>query len=342
VTRDPARTLAFAEIALNQIKAFGLPADPASYALWYAYAAATQPTLNKKIDDLIAAQRVLSVTELDRLHDQYLSPTGMAERADKFSTVLLDQIELIIDLVEAALASSSSLQMQFASAGQELRRTVDRATIKAVIETLVTSIQGMEERASSFQKQLQSSQDVIEALKDDLEQACRDSNTDAITALSNRRHFDIALDQAITTATHNDSPLSLLFIDVDRFKEFNDAHGHQMGDDVLRLLGATLKQALNGQGLAARVGGEEFAIVLPNAELSQAHVLAEDIRSAIMGREVLRRATGERLGRITVSIGVTQYQPSESASSLIERADRHLSKAKEQGRNRVVWQLDQS
>jgi diguanylate cyclase len=266
----------------------------------------------------------------------------MAERTDQISTVLCDQIELIIDLVEAALASSSSLQMHLATADQELRRTVDRKTIKAVIEALVTSIQGTEERASSFQKQLQSSQNMIGALKDDLEHARRDSNTDAVTSLSNRRHFDIALDKAMKAAAHDKSALSLLLLDVDRFKEFNDAHGHQMGDDVLRLLGATLKQALNGDGLAARVGGEEFAIILPSAELSKAYALAENIRSSIMDREVLRRATGERLGRITVSIGVTQYQPNEGAPALIERADWHLSKAKQQGRNRVVSQLDQA
>jgi len=228
--------------------------------------------------------------------------------------------------------------MHLATAGQELRRTVDRETIKAVIETLVNSIREMEERTFSFQKQLQSSQVVIGTLKEDLDQA---RNTDAITALPNRRHFDIVLEQAIRIATQNETPLSLLFIDVDRFKEFNDAHGHQMGDDVLRLLGTTLKQALRGDGLAARIGGEEFAIILPNAEMSEAQVLAENIRTSIMGRQVLRRATGERLVRITVSIGVTQYRASESASALIDRADRHLSKAKEDGRNRVVCQLDQ-
>jgi diguanylate cyclase len=341
VIRDPARTLALAEIALNQIKAFGLPADPESYAVWFAYAAASKPELNKKIDDLIAA-RAVSLAEVDRIHDEHLSPVRMADRADKIGTVLSDQIEHIIDLIEAAVASSGSLEMHLATANQELSRTVDRETIKAVVETLVTSIKGMEQRASSFQEALQASHGVVEALKEDLAQAHRDSNTDPVTSLSNRRYFDSALDKAITTATQNGSPLSLLFIDVDRFKEFNDAHGHQMGDDVLRLLGTALKRALNGDGFAARVGGEEFAVVLPNAELSQAQGVAENIRTSIMSREVLRRATRERLGRITVSIGVAQYEPSESASALIDRADRHLSRAKQQGRNLVVWQPEQS
>jgi diguanylate cyclase len=334
--------LALAEIALNQIKAFGLPADPASYALWYEYAAASQPELNKKLDSLIAARRVLSVAELDRLHDHYVLPTGIVERSERISTVLFEQIEMIVDLVEAALASSSSLQIHLATAGQELRRTVDRETIKAVIETLVISIQGMEERASAFQQQLQSSQHVVGALKHDLAQARRHSNTDAVTALPNRRYFDVVLNHEIKTATETDSPLSLLLIDVDRFKAFNDAQGHQMGDDVLRLLGATLNQALGGQGFAARMGGDEFAIILRSAELSKAEVVAANIKTSIMGREVLRRATGERLGRITVSIGVARYQPGESASALIERADRNLYRAKEQGRNCIVSNLDQS
>jgi diguanylate cyclase len=200
----------------------------------------------------------------------------------------------------------------------------------------------MEERASAFQQQLQSSQHVIGTLKHDLAQARRHSNTDAVTALPNRRYFDVVLDHEIKTATETDSPLSLLLIDVDRFKAFNDAQGHQMGDDVLRLLGATLNQALDGQGFAARMGGDEFAIILRSAELSKAEAVAANIKTSIMGREVLRRATGERLGRITVSIGVARYQPGESASALIERADRHLYRAKEHGRNCIVSSLDQS
>jgi diguanylate cyclase len=333
--RDPARTQALAETALHQIKGLGLPADPESYALWYVYAAGTMPELNNKIDQLIA-DNAASVTEFDRLYDNYLSPTQLLDHADRIGSVLFEQIEHITDLIEASVGSSDSLEMHLATAGQELRRTVDRETIRAVVETLIKSIKEMEERACASHTALQSSHQVIQALKQNLKQTREEANTDPVTLLCNRRQFDRVLNRAVETANDKSSRLSLLMIDVDDFKRFNDVHGHQMGDEVLRLLGATLKEATNGSGLAARLGGDEFAVILRDNELSEAHKRAETIRRSIMEREVQRRATKERLGRITISIGVAQYQPPERASALLDRADRHLLIAKEQGRNRVA------
>jgi diguanylate cyclase len=226
--------------------------------------------------------------------------------------------------------------MHLATANQELRRTVDRGTIRAVVATLINHIQDSEERASAFQTALQSSQQVIKGLRQDLEQAREEGNTDPLTLLSNRRHFDRVLKRAVETANDNRSPLSLLMIDIDDFKGFNDVYGHQVGDDVLRLLGATLKEATSEWGDAARVGGDEFAVILRDNAFSKAHERAEMIRRSIVEREVQRRATKERLGRITISIGVAQYEPPEPASALVDRADRHLLRAKELGRNRVA------
>jgi diguanylate cyclase len=336
VTRDPVRTLVFAERALNKIKALGLPADPESFALWYAYAALTRPELNEKIDAIVAGDKPVALAALDRLHDRFFSTRRPTEETARVGGLLLEQIELITDLIEAALDSSNSFRMQLATAGQELNRTFDRQTIKAVIGQLVTGVVAMEERACSIEEQLRSAQDAIGTLTHELDQARQESNTDPTTSLSNRRHFDLLLDRAIKVANENNSPLSLLFIDVDRFKHFNDTHGHQVGDDVLRLLGTTLTEVLNGSGIAARIGGEEFAAVLPGKDIRGAELVAERIRSSIMSREVIRRATGERLGRITVSIGVAQYQPIEGASALIGRADGHLLRAKRSGRNTVV------
>jgi len=333
MTRDPARTQTLAQIALDQIKTRGLPADPESYALWYMYAAGSNLELNSKIDEVIGSRR-LSISEFDRLYDRYVSPIRVMDHADQIGSVLLEQMAHITDLVEASAGSSASLEMQLATATQELKRSVDRETIRAVVETLIRSIKSAEARANSFREELQRSNGVIKQLKEDLKRVREESNTDSLTSLANRRHFDRVLDRAIKAASDTKWPLSLLLIDVDHFKQFNDAHGHQMGDEVLRLVGTVLKSG-NHSGLAARLGGEEFGIILPRTNLSEAYAFGESLRNSIMQREVVRRATKERMGRITVSIGVAEYAPIESASALIDRADRHLFRAKEQGRNRV-------
>jgi diguanylate cyclase len=128
--------------------------------------------------------------------------------------------------------------------------------------------------------------------------------------------------------------------DIDHFKSFNDSYGHLTGDQVLRLVGMSLKQTIKGQDITARYGGEEFAVVLPNTALRQALTVADHIRRAVMSKELKKKSTGEMLGRVTISVGVSMLKPGDDTDSLIERADACLYAAKRAGRNRVVCEAD--
>jgi diguanylate cyclase len=135
-------------------------------------------------------------------------------------------------------------------------------------------------------------------------------------------------------------PLSIFLIDIDHFKKFNDDFGHGVGDQVLRLMAKVLRERVRETDLPARYGGEELIAVLPGAELATCHAIAERIRSSISECRITRRATGEILPNITVSIGVGQFQLGESMADLIDRCDRALYLAKKSGRNRVVTEND--
>ena len=128
--------------------------------------------------------------------------------------------------------------------------------------------------------------------------------------------------------------------DIDYFKSFNDNYGHLTGDQVLRLVAMSLKQNIKGQDITARYGGEEFAVVLPNTVLRQALTVADHIRRAVMSKELKKKSTGEILGRVTISAGVSMLSASDDADTLIERADACLYAAKRSGRNRVVCEAD--
>jgi diguanylate cyclase len=128
--------------------------------------------------------------------------------------------------------------------------------------------------------------------------------------------------------------------DIDHFKSFNDSYGHLTGDQVLRLVGMSLKQTIKGQDITARYGGEEFAVVLPNTALRQALTVADHIRRAVMAKELKKKSTGEILGRVTISVGVSMLKPDDDTDSLIERADACLYAAKRNGRNRVICETD--
>jgi len=161
-----------------------------------------------------------------------------------------------------------------------------------------------------------------------------------LTQLANRKFFDTTLEHSIVTARENNEPLSLLLTDIDHFKKFNDSFGHLTGDQVLRLVAMSVKQNVKGQDIAARYGGEEFAIVLPNTVLRSAITVADHIRRAVMIKELMKRSTGEHLGRVTISVGVATLRKNDTSQTLIERADGCLYAAKHHGRNRVMCETD--
>jgi len=158
--------------------------------------------------------------------------------------------------------------------------------------------------------------------------------------LSNRKHFDESLAQAIADSAERSEPLSLVMTDIDHFKNFNDTWGHLTGDQVLRLVAMSLKQNVKGQDTAARYGGEEFAVILPNTVLRSALAVADHIRRAVMSKELMKRSTGQNLGRVTISLGCATARKGDTVQSLIARADACLYAAKRNGRNRVICETD--
>jgi diguanylate cyclase len=148
--------------------------------------------------------------------------------------------------------------------------------------------------------------------------------------------LDFVLREAAIEAMDTGDPLSLLLLDIDHFKQFNDTYGHTIGDQVLKLLGGTLRDSIKGQDTAARYGGEEFAVILPRTAATDAAKLAENIRQRITNKSVVNRKTGGTLGRVSVSIGVAQMRLGEPIRRFVERADQALYTAKRTGRNRVV------
>jgi diguanylate cyclase len=131
-----------------------------------------------------------------------------------------------------------------------------------------------------------------------------------------------------------------MLTDIDHFKTFNDSFGHLTGDQVLRLVAMSVKHNVKGQDTAARYGGEEFAVILPNTVLRAAITVADHIRRAVMTKELMKRSTGEHLGRLTISAGVATLRADDSAQSFLERADACLYAAKRHGRNRVMCETD--
>jgi diguanylate cyclase len=334
------RTMAFAEIALGQIRALRQPATPRHFEIWYSYATGYNPSLNQMINELLTRNGTLSEADVNNIYETYISSNRFTDRIDDVGSQVMGEIEQIMAMIGAAAGSASSYTESLADVLQKLGAAADEPAVRALVDTLLQATKAMEKNNQALEARLSASKQEITELQQNLEAVRSESLIDPLTSLANRKYFDEALAKAITEARTKGEPLSLMMTDIDHFKKFNDSFGHLTGDQVLRLVAMSAKQNVKGQDIAARYGGEEFVVVLPNTVLRSAITVADHIRRAVMGKELMKRSTGEHLGRVTISVGVAALQPSDTMQSLIERADTCLYAAKRNGRNRVISEAD--
>ena len=334
------RTLAFAEIALQQIRALRQPASPRNFEIWYQYATGYNPEFNRSINETLAEKHALNESDIDKIYSTYFSPNRISERLDSVSSRITSEIKGVLATIDSAAGSATSYSASLADASATLQGAHDGTALRAVIERLIAGARKMETTNRKLEARLSASRQEIEQLQQNLELVRSESLTDPLTTLANRKLFDTELAKAIAAAKQSGEPLSLMMSDIDHFKTFNDTFGHLTGDQVLRIVAITVRQNIKGRDIAARYGGEEFAIVLPKTALRAAATLADQIRRAVMTKELMKKSSGERLGRITVSVGVAVLRPDDTQQSLIARADSCLYAAKRSGRNRVICESD--
>jgi diguanylate cyclase len=334
------RTMAFAEVALGQIRSLRQTAVPRNYEIWYVYATGYNAPLNKIINETLARNGKLTEADLEQIYETYLSHIKTTDRIDKVGARVIGEIDEVMTLLTDALGMSASYDASLNGASERLSTAKSREQVRAIVEMLAKSTHEMRETNKALEERLTLSKNEISNLQHSLEAIRAESLTDPLTGLGNRKYFDRMIDMAVQNALASGEPLSLMMFDIDHFKSFNDSYGHLTGDQVLRLVGMSLKQTIKGQDITARYGGEEFAVVLPNTALRQALTVADHIRRAVMAKELKKKSTGEILGRVTISVGVSMLKAGDDTDALIERADACLYAAKRNGRNRVICEVD--
>jgi diguanylate cyclase len=212
---------------------------------------------------------------------------------------------------------------------QELTLANGRApeAVVSVVAKLIDANHEMQQQLSTVEHRLQE-----QALLVELRAA--EARTDVLTGLANRRALDIELARRSAEFDRSGKTFCLLLGDIDHFKHFNDRHGHQAGDEVLRRVAASLQQSARGGDLVARYGGEEFAVVLPETALAEAVECVERIRRAVAES---RFRSGAEEFHVTISFGAAEVLAGEDAGGLLRRADMALYAAKDAGRNRSAW-----
>lgn len=328
--------LAVARAALTLMENQGVFPAPANYELFYTYAGGKNSTLSRAVDTLLKAKVPFTPEALETLRRHLPRETPRIDDIDSLSKDVSEALGSVLVTLEMAGKDAASYGSTLSSAISELVGEPSPTALRKLMEGLLGATHAMEARTKLLEDELRKSSEEVNELKSKLDDVRKESLTDPLTSIPNRKLFEIALDNAIKDANEEDEEFSLCMCDIDHFKIFNDTWGHQTGDQVLRLVGACLSENVKGRDTAARYGGEEFAVILRQTKLEHAVKVANQIREHVESKKLVKKSTGDILGNITISIGVAQYAPGETAADLIRRADACLYAAKNAGRNRVV------
>ena len=303
---------------------------PISYAVWYEYASGQNAALKNDIDVLTAEGSVLdekATRDLFRKHIAEIDETTAERVTEGFQQIMAN-----------VSSSASRAQNEAEKFGNVLENWTGKAAVSSVtgLDDLLGHTRVMQGSIGALKSQLEESKREIEQLRTEVKKAREEALSDGLTGLINRKGFDMALAECLGHYTDSTDGPCLFIADIDHFKRVNDTYGHLLGDKVIRAIAKILDDNIKGKDVAARFGGEEFVVLLPDTPLDGACLLAEKIRTTVEKLSIKRTGNNEAISNITVSFGVARYKKGEHMSEFVARADNALYQSKNGGRNRVT------
>lgn len=313
-----------------------IPPNPLNYALWYTYVSDQVPELNSQIDKTLSTYGTCPTILSEQLFREHMIKDEI-EDAEDMQASLIGLINNIHQHTDAAARETAVFNDVLSDTLDSLNtdESEDTLPLESIVHTLTAHTQKMSETTRQFQDRMNEAQAEIQALKEELHKTRQDARIDPLTNLFNRRAFDTELEQILGIPA-NAMESAFILVDIDHFKRFNDTYGHLMGDKVLQYVGKLLKETCPEPMLPVRFGGEEFAVLMPSSNKATAASIAEEIRHKIQAIRIKQKKSGDVISSITASFGVAQIISGEAATSLIERTDKALYRAKESGRNQVI------
>ncbi|MEZ5668900.1 MAG: GGDEF domain-containing protein [Alphaproteobacteria bacterium] len=327
--------VAIAGSSFDRMRQFGNQPIPRNYEVWFAYFSGSRPDLSAMIDNLIDEHQKVGDADLEQIYNRFLQDSNTEHELRETTAKIEETVGQVLNLVGTAGADTRTFGEVLSGASGRLDAALDVDTLRSVTSELITNTRQMLQRSRVLEAQLSRSNQHILELRNHLVSVREEVMTDALTGIPNRRFFDSVLRELASLSATSERPLCLCMVDIDHFKQFNDRYGHQIGDQVLKLVAKVLRDSVKGRDVAARYGGEEFVILLPETRLRDATLLADQIRELVASKNLVKRTTGETIGSVNLSIGVSQYRRHESVQSFMSRADSSLYLAKNSGRNRV-------
>lgn len=320
---------------IPKMKSLQIPITPQNYTVWYAFLSGDNEDLKTSINELL--ERGSDFTE-EINESLYINYVGDNSSSELLSNVQSETERLLFQLLselEGVRKDTQHFSEALGDTSKRLEQTITKEDLVCLVSVLMAELEEVNRSHLKMESALKSTTNQVVGLRLEMTKLHGAAMVDSLTGIFNRRAFDETITDLTNRSGSGDFVFSLLMVDIDHFKKFNDTHGHLAGDKVLVYVATLLKNGVKGSDTVARYGGEEFAVLLPETSRANAIAVAEDLCKKINSK-VLTAGNGNQLGRITVSIGVSSSCADRSREDIIERADKALYSAKESGRNRVV------
>jgi len=336
---------------VTMLTALGIKPTPQAYTVFHTHLSGERPELSAYVEACKSRGERFTGARVAEIFERFFGAEVESMAVYEASRNVERLLAALQDEIETAGADTASHGDRIDRLNDELRaqgdpknadpKSVEKTSeIRRIVAGIVAETSSMRMSIAKLERRVVHGAAEIADLRDDLERVQREANADPLTGIANRKVLELELKRAAKAAVDEGKAFSVMMIDVDHFKRFNDDYGHQIGDDALRLVAKTLAEGIKGRDLAARFGGEEFGLVLVETPVDGAVALAGRLRESIAAARLATGGLAAPVRPVTVSIGVAQYRRGEPLERLIGRADRALYRAKELGRDRVVSERD--
>lgn len=331
---DPRFNSAFASAqqALDLARDFEVPPTPPVFEVFLTHVCGMTPVVSEAVEKVLSLDPPEREEALTRIHDDHLGMSALHSGLTRIRQGLTTEIADISLQISDGMKGNLSLATELRKTLRELAEQVTKEDVRNICKALsgtnrehLTTTQGMADQLQRTQSQLDEMQKELTLLR-------KSAATDHLTNLPNRRY----LDEKLTGLIESKHSFCFAMLDLDHFKKINDTWGHSVGDNILRRLGDLLRQNTKGKDVACRVGGEEFALILPDTSLVGAEKLCNGICEMFSAITWITQSSEEEIGTLSLSGGVTAVTGDDNAATIYDRADKLLYQAKETGRNRII------
>jgi diguanylate cyclase len=328
---------------LSELERCGIAPNPKCYEVMFEYIKGEHIEIKKAVDKFLDSGGHINEALLHKIYSSILSYDTIARTVDTVTTMLNAQIIGLNDSVSTSDEELSIFTTAIDSFSEHIDNTHESMNMgngdngdNNILTYMMAATERVKNKIKDLETELHYSQTEIKKLHNYLDNVCQDAMIDSLTSLATRKRLDQILLKSIRNSIETTEKLSVAFIEVDNYDAFKDKWGQVTSEQILRFIATSIKENIKGRDSAARYSESLFMVILPKTDSKGTSILAEHIRNMIERKRIIKKTTGEFLGRVTISVGIAEFQEGESLGYLMSRAERALSVARHNGKNCTV------